>query len=301
MQAKRIEEENEDNTRRYLRTITNHISGTVRSLSLLPFPKLTKSQDGRCPFEEDEESAILEVLRQKKPWPCFPPEFAHFGQRYRARGYHEKLQEQRHKKRLTEEAFMMDNSDRADADMVAQNIAQIIEMMDNEEDAAFALNRCTELEAAFGASLTLDDRENVCRVLRYTFLSRMPQLRTETPYGVPQMLCEKFDDGGENKYVTVMDLTANSFHGRVVAQNQVSLDLVGDLTQASQFKLVKRNDFLRIMIGLVACHLRPGLKIPIYRQELLCGETQKSVFFDMTFEVDPESFLYVLHGRQSDE
>lgn len=193
---------------------------------------------------------------------------------------------------------MMDNSHRVDADMVAQNIAQIIDMMDNE-DAAFALHRCTELEAAFGASLTLDDRENVCRVLRYTFLSRMPQLRTETPRGVPQLLCEKFD--GTNKFVTVMDLTANSFHGRVVAQNQVSLDLVGDLTQASQFKLVKRNDFPRIMIGLVACHLRPGLKIPIYRQELLCGETQKSVFFDMTFEVDPDSYLYVLHGKQSDE
>ena len=51
--------------------------------------------DGRAPFTEKEEEAILQVLRQGNVWPCFSGCEVRFGcSGFRARGYHEKLRTQ---------------------------------------------------------------------------------------------------------------------------------------------------------------------------------------------------------------
>mmetsp|Transcript_5294 Transcript_5294/g.6375 ORF Transcript_5294/g.6375 Transcript_5294/m.6375 type:complete len:473 (-) Transcript_5294:797-2215(-) len=50
----------------------------------------TRGSDGRKPFDEDAEAKILEVLRQKKRWPCFEKHDVSIGvQGFKALGYHE--------------------------------------------------------------------------------------------------------------------------------------------------------------------------------------------------------------------
>mmetsp|Transcript_17536 Transcript_17536/g.21225 ORF Transcript_17536/g.21225 Transcript_17536/m.21225 type:complete len:524 (+) Transcript_17536:265-1836(+) len=50
----------------------------------------TRGSDGRKPFAEDAEAKILEVLRQKKRWPCFEKHEVSIGvQGFKALGFHE--------------------------------------------------------------------------------------------------------------------------------------------------------------------------------------------------------------------
>lgn len=47
--------------------------------------------DGRVPFTQDEEEAVLRILRRKERWLCFEKSNTRFGQMgFRAKGYHEK-------------------------------------------------------------------------------------------------------------------------------------------------------------------------------------------------------------------
>jgi hypothetical protein len=58
---------------KFRRALSNHVTGV----------------DGRQPFEQLEEAAILHVLRQRLPWPCFFPDI--IGTPFRSFGYSEKL------------------------------------------------------------------------------------------------------------------------------------------------------------------------------------------------------------------
>jgi hypothetical protein len=66
-----------DPPKAFHRTLSAHITG----------------MDGRSPFSALEEKAILHVVRQKRPWPCFVGDakhYSHGSQGFRARGWHEK-------------------------------------------------------------------------------------------------------------------------------------------------------------------------------------------------------------------
>jgi hypothetical protein len=63
----------EKTEKRFRRALTNHVTGV----------------DGRIPFEEEEEAALLCLLRKTKPWPCL----THSGRLgFRGKGYHERKQ-----------------------------------------------------------------------------------------------------------------------------------------------------------------------------------------------------------------
>jgi hypothetical protein len=64
--------------RKFQRALSNHLAGV----------------DGRSPFLEEEERAILVVLREKKKWPCVPDPLAIGALGFRSQGYHEKQQEE---------------------------------------------------------------------------------------------------------------------------------------------------------------------------------------------------------------
>jgi hypothetical protein len=59
---------------KFRRTLSNQLSGV----------------DGRMPFDPEEESAILKVLRVRRPWPCVPEQRVIGSMGFRSRGYHEK-------------------------------------------------------------------------------------------------------------------------------------------------------------------------------------------------------------------
>jgi hypothetical protein len=64
----------------FQRTLAGHLTGS----------------DGRRPFTEEEESAVLAVLRKRMRWPCFEHLPVRYGEAgFRTKGYHERLREER--------------------------------------------------------------------------------------------------------------------------------------------------------------------------------------------------------------
>ena len=65
----------EDPAKAFRRALVAHLTGT----------------DGRTPFNQEEEEAVLKVIRTRAPWPCFShlntTKFSHLG--FRSRGFHE--------------------------------------------------------------------------------------------------------------------------------------------------------------------------------------------------------------------
>jgi hypothetical protein len=74
--ANRNTQPTDSELKKFQRALSNHLSGV----------------DGRSPFFPEEERAILEVLREKRLWPCCVPGQLAIGRSgYRSKGYHEKL------------------------------------------------------------------------------------------------------------------------------------------------------------------------------------------------------------------
>jgi hypothetical protein len=67
--------ESDSHARKFQRCLSNHVTGV----------------DKRQPFSMEEEAAVLVVLRQKIPWPCFPPHVFVGQTGFRSYGFHEKL------------------------------------------------------------------------------------------------------------------------------------------------------------------------------------------------------------------
>jgi hypothetical protein len=61
--------------KRFQRVLSNHLAGV----------------DGRVPFEEAHEKAILRLLRRKVRWPCFSEGIDVGRTGFRSEGYHEKI------------------------------------------------------------------------------------------------------------------------------------------------------------------------------------------------------------------
>jgi hypothetical protein len=78
---------------KFRRTLSNQLSGV----------------DGRTPFLPDEERAIVEVLREKRRWPCVPEHCAIGTNGFRSKGYHEKqvLQEEEDGSSFKKQKLMM--------------------------------------------------------------------------------------------------------------------------------------------------------------------------------------------------
>jgi hypothetical protein len=77
--ANRNTQPTDSELRKFQRALSNHVAGV----------------DGRSPFFPEEERAILQVMREKRTWPCCEPGQPSIGRSgYRSMGYHEKLAEE---------------------------------------------------------------------------------------------------------------------------------------------------------------------------------------------------------------
>lgn len=268
LRAKSVAQESDDEAKRFLRTLTNHVSGT----------------DGRCPFEEDEERAILHLLRARNPWPCFPAHLSHFGRRYRGKGFHER---QRQAQALA--------TAQTHDETCQNNILAIFSALP-PADADFLRSLCAQLMSSLGSEFDLEARGHLCEVVRFTILARTNRLRTETSASASLQLCDEYS--ALNLPAWILDITATLHWERIAAQNAEAGELLGDLTLGNLESLALAKDIPRVFLAVMAAYFRPGVDFPVTHQELHCGKDGELRWFDMRYRVDPESFLLVIYGLE---
>lgn len=219
------------------------------------------------------------------------------GQRFRARGFHEKMREDRLKPRTLQ---LLSSAN----DLAARNLSQIKQQL-GEADATYLQGLCDAIVTNYTSTsgdLTVQAREEIAALLRFTILGKTKRCRTETPECAAFELCEKYSREDAERIVTVTDMTSKTYDGRVVAQNALCLETVGVLTQDLQFKMVKPLDILCVLMAILGAYFQPGVEFCVLNQELSHGVGEsgdmESRFFEMTYVVDVDSFLLILYGTE---
>lgn len=287
---------------KFRRVLTNHVSGT----------------DGRCPFDPDEEEAILTLLRKKVSWPCFPPHLAHLGMRYRSRGFHERRMQQEQQQAaedaaaaaaamavlplpIAEEEDDEEDEDAAEVlaaklvhDAFLENVNQML-MLLKPQDASYLTHLGGLAVCNFAFEFSPQDQCEIYEVLRYTILGRTACCRKQpATLSTAQRLCT----GGiaRDKVAVVLDMTAKSFSACVLAQNVASKRWIGSKLGECYPRIMQRNDLFRMMLAICGAFHCPGTAFTVTKQEIACinGETKH---FDSTYCVDPESFLLVMTAK----
>ncbi|KAH9249671.1 hypothetical protein BASA81_012640 [Batrachochytrium salamandrivorans] len=261
--------------KRFHRALTNHVAG-----------------NGRCPFEKDEEAALLVLLRKKESWPCFPSALAHFGKRFRAVGHHERSSTAR---MATPTTTVVTNTD---LDAAQENITQMLLQL-KAEDASYLARLSGHIVCNFAQDFSYEDRESVGEIIRFMILGRTLRCRQTAECGLKQAkaLCQSFSYASPSSTVVfVLDMAAKSDPERVLAQNLPANEFCGKLEGAFGSQLVQRSDLFRCFVAMGGAYHKPGTEFTVTKQTL-SGTT--AMLFDVTYYVDPETLYLVLLGAPS--
>ena len=274
----------------FQRTISAHLTGL----------------DGRVPFYEAEERAVLIEARKKQIWPCFEdfpdpkPQVGMLG--FRALGYHEKRAQQMQdtkRSRLVEEP---------------KSNVPIVESFCASSDKDEELERGTLLEASLKSTLVPkmmsmaeqlpgggDPFAGLFDVSRYLLYGQTNALsfsnRGDVEYA-KRLLNEEMTKPGRgvdsNTFIIISDPTAKDAERRVVAQNPLAITLFG-LKQGDSPSNFRAEELMWLVLALGSSFSNPGSEFGVNMH--LKGAGGEEALYEATFCVDPNSFLLVRTGR----
>ncbi|KAH9256915.1 hypothetical protein BASA81_004736 [Batrachochytrium salamandrivorans] len=259
----------EKEAKKFRRTLTTHLTGV----------------DGRRAFDIKEEEAILLVLRENKPWPCFS-QHSQVCITFRGKGFHEK---QRASNKLKADGGGDSGSDDGEA------IEPKLDMTD-PDNTRFFLNLATY---AVGVATTfvgmgVDCWRSLLGLFKFVLLARTTAVSKHTTEAYTKQLCERTSARfGGTRCVTVMDLTRKEFDKRVCAQNARSVAEYGNMVGNLDGMWMRYPDLFHVAIALGACYSAPG-EVRTTRQTYLVRGNL--VQHNVTYTVDPDSFLVVVVG-----
>lgn len=280
LEAKRASESDSE-AAKFKRSLTNHVSGSVSLVckqATLYINTAAHIQDGRVPFDPEEEEALLIFLRKKAPWPCYPKHLQYLGQRYRAMGHHEKLRGPTALK-VVEQAVTATKEE--DEDIVIHPQLIPLDMAD-----AVYLTRLAEY------IISTDQPHHpqvIHEVLRYMILGRTDCCsKPVPPLEYAQALHDQFL--AANTAVMVLDMTSPSFKDCALCQN--------DMISGWRCEAMFQHDLMQSVLAIGAAYHRPGICFSSTRQQIAC-EDETIKLFDMNYYVDSESFFLVVFGKAS--
>lgn len=252
------------------------------------------TQDGRCPFDPEEEVSILKTLRKRESWPCFPARLAFIGKRYRSKGYHERLGYENgndEKGILTTTTAMLD----LDIDDTLTNINLLLHQL-NAQDATYLVQLSGHVAGRFVNGFTLEDQQIVHDIMRYMILGRTLRCSKETLniHEAARALCEFYF---HDTIAIVFDVTAKSLTECCLAQNRTSLDVLGATGNKCLFGLGQNQDLFRLLLAVGGAYHRPGVGFTLHNQKLLTPSRYKR--FNLTYLVDPVTFYMVVFGEET--
>lgn len=287
LQARNTEADDNE-ARKFHRSLSNHLSGV----------------DGRSPFAKREEEAVLKVLRKKKRWPCFADQpHLNFGQvGYRSRGFHEKnaalpvaaaaAGEEAENKRVKLEP----------PSPPQHSVLEIQDHHEDEEDLASGdteyIQRMMGHYMSFLSSvteLTFQVWETMVGAMRMVLLARSAACAVSLPENYAQELLVRAQANfPPNHYVCIYSLFVNDHKKRVLAQNEVSYEYYGDLSQLNKMR-IHSSQAPRTLLAMMKAVHQPGKVIHLPH---LLVEGNRQV--DAEIYMDPVSCYIVSSGVWAD-
>ncbi|KAH9255321.1 hypothetical protein BASA81_006773 [Batrachochytrium salamandrivorans] len=270
--------ESDVEAKRFYRTLTNQVSGV----------------DGRSPFTEEEETALLQLLRCKLRWPCFPLHLYSLGTRYRSMGFHEKqLREMglvAQPLPLASNQYGLVNAAMANQfgydPRSSPNIAQLTALADSAV-RNYAL-----------PNLSQEGWKAIVQILRYSLLTWHAHLAGKPPsMGQATELCQKYSLDSTT-YSVVYDLTAKEYGEHVLCENDFSVKVLGSVVGNKTAPGAYFQDLSTLIVAIGAAFHEPGRRFRFSRQRHWCvnGQLQS---LDGCFLVDPDSLLLVVFGKNA--
>lgn len=275
LKARNIDESVGD-AKRYQRVLSNHLSGV----------------DGRCPFTEEEEAAILKVVRRKERWPCFGPNISIGHTGFRSKGYHEK---QRERERVSLPSLpplaRAPTSAPALPPSLRSASAPILPPMDcaTMVEIGYRLKQYLEAFEAVG----VDVWESVLGIFTFMIGAKVRRGKVHVPQSYAYELCQRHSSN--RTLVVVMDL-AEPFASRVVAQNELAGEVLGGLVGYCPQRLILSECAGECLVSLGQAYQNPGVQFTANLQ--LRRNADYGVLDLLTCAyVDPLSGLLVLFGK----
>lgn len=267
--------------------------------------KLTHHQDGRSAFDPEEEEAILILLRKKTSWPCFPPDLAHLGKRFRSNGYHEKRRglvgpPTSSTTPSPESTPIADKFVAAAAGAIngtSEGVSEILQQL-SDVDASYLTRLGSNVVCNFNTEFTMDVQQTISEIMRLVILARTNRCCTVASSTAAEDMCVKHSTS-PNIVVTVCDLAAGSFVNRYLAQNAASIELFGNMVGGTESIQVERDDLFRLMLAIGGAFHQPGIAFEVAKQQVICPRSGATILYDMTYLVDPDSFYLATFGQRS--
>ncbi|KAH9255290.1 hypothetical protein BASA81_006730 [Batrachochytrium salamandrivorans] len=268
---------------RYYRALVDYVSG----------------MDGKVPFDLEEQAAMIDLLRKHQSWPCFqhcPVQVTTMDTQW-YKGFHEKLQS------LyvddvddDEEEEAKDDDDEMDLDApAAVTNTELMLLRLPSAQAMLVRNLATGVSKNFiGPLLSSEECETVFQILRFLVFAisnkcKTPQVPLLSTRAVA--LCNEFDQ--VNRFVTVVNMTSGKLEERAWAQNDYSRVLF----DSSVSLIHSQSELYRTVVAVSAAFHAPGETFVIPQQQVRCrGNIENE--FDVTYYVDPTTFLLVAYGSQ---
>ncbi|KAH9260684.1 hypothetical protein BASA81_001151 [Batrachochytrium salamandrivorans] len=267
LKARNINESVGD-AKRYQRVLSNHLSGV----------------DGRCPFTEEEEEAILKVVRRKERWPCFGPNISIGHTGFRSKGYHEK---QRERDSLPPPSLGARTA--ATLPLYRPPVAHLPPMdCATMVEIGYRLKQYLEAFDAVG----VDVWESVLGIFKFMIGTKAKRGRTYIPQPYVHELCQRHST--DHTLVVVMDL-AEPFTSRVVAQNELAGEMLGRVVGYCPQRLILSECAGECLVSLGQAYQNPGMQFSAKLQLRRNGNSGVVDLFTCAY-VDPQSGLLVLFG-----
>lgn len=279
------------------------------------------SLDGRVPFTEAEEVAVLREVRKRRVWACFEHSDKKVGMRgFASIGFHEKRrlgvggatgmgqatesQPQQKRVKHQEEDAPAPSFPHPQADNSPFPLQQFLTTTGNSvrsmtyaEIAAHAnpdylvqlLERMTSMVTASPVdrwkALFMFSMEWTRQVIAHADRTRIPQViqwvETQTARVTDWV-------------VVVIDSMTKTYHDRYVAQNDNATRILGNLVGKPD-ALFRKDDLIMLVILTGASYNNPGREFPV-QFHLKCKDGVERQF-DMRFYVDPITALGILRAK----
>jgi hypothetical protein len=289
--------------------------------------------DGRVPFDEDEEKAILKIVRRKCRWECFQDSNIRFGESgFRSKGFHEKA--------ITGEIFNEDQSKKR-AKRAYEQVKRVRysqnEATNNEPETDQQLLNVVASAEAKGM-IPSELLKTNGTVLPFTFMSPHALLATlqagvqrfivnGTPWfrsllaisrwvlisrgwftspskADAERLMRRINEEHPDDYVLLLDFTAADWTKRIVLQNELAVQYFGAISREHggfKGRRFLRDDTWTIVKRQVEVIASPGKRNEVVNQRLFLIPHNRVGYFANIQYCDPETNLVVEHGRFQSE
>ncbi|KAH9248578.1 hypothetical protein BASA81_013762 [Batrachochytrium salamandrivorans] len=262
--------------KKFHRSLTNHLSGV----------------DGRCPFDQHEEEAILRVLRRKERWPCFPE--LSIGINFRAKGFHEK----QNAGKATSAASSPPSPVFVAPSPPSEKRARMDDLSPRDQALLLDLGKgFAEFTSAF-APFGIDVRTSIFGILRFCISfgdpGRYTSLPEEQRLERGREICSQVTLAkGPLASVTVCDWLSKDALFKVLVQNAQSRETAGELGGESGLDILQftsGRELYELTQTIGTAYLRPGVEFPIYPGVFFMGQKRMNM---TSLWLDPESGLMV--------